>query len=411
MVERLFKHLVARRPGAVDIDDQLHIIISGECGDITRIPCSRARLRRLTTLISLFLFVPPLVFGAALFAAIDTGILSFYQQGSGCGLVAERGADTVEEGADDDTLGRTTLFLPETGDGDEEESLSTLPLDEKDGMPEDTPSEFAQEKPEKSGKREGGEKTAKKSAPLTEKERLQEEIERLKIEISALEEENQEQLRRFDQERREGFGAHIEELDKRRQKLDSLLQAVGIIVPRHKKVKIKSSAGVGGPFHELSPLERRQEDLIAWVDDYIHRLDKVPVGRPSSGQLSSPFGRRRDPFNGRTAYHDGLDFRAKIGTPIYAAADGVAVKAHSMRGYGKVVEIRHDKTYSTLYAHMNRITVKKGQKIKRGDKIGEVGNTGRSTGPHLHYEVHKNGIAVNPARFVKAAGLIKKRER
>ncbi len=97
--------------------------------------------------------------------------------------------------------------------------------------------------------------------------------------------------------------------------------------------------------------------------------------------------------------HNGMDFTANTGTPIYATGDGVVVKASRGSGFGNVVYIDHGFGYQTRYAHMNKFNTKKGKKVKRGDIIGYVGNTGLSSGPHLHYEVHKNGKVINPVNF------------
>jgi murein DD-endopeptidase MepM/ murein hydrolase activator NlpD len=120
------------------------------------------------------------------------------------------------------------------------------------------------------------------------------------------------------------------------------------------------------------------------------------------GFVGSPFGMRIDPFTGQPAMHAGLDFAAPPGTPIYAAAGGVVVTAEMHPIFGKMVEIDHGAELKTLYAHASRIDVKVGDIVRRGQKIAEVGSTGRSTGPHLHFEVHLAGRPQNPARFLAA---------
>ncbi len=100
--------------------------------------------------------------------------------------------------------------------------------------------------------------------------------------------------------------------------------------------------------------------------------------------------------------HKGSDFAAKHGTPIYATADGVVVHADWLSGYGRLVKIKHDFGIETRYAHLSKFRVKKGQRVSRGDHIGDMGNSGRSTGTHLHYEIRLNGRAVNPMNFIKA---------
>ena len=122
-------------------------------------------------------------------------------------------------------------------------------------------------------------------------------------------------------------------------------------------------------------------------------LMRTPV---KGARMSSGFGMRRHPVLGYNKMHKGIDFAARTGTPIYAAGDGIIEKAGWVGGYGKYVKIRHNSKLKTAYAHMSKIKVKNGSRVKQGDVIGYVGSTGRSTGPHLHYEVHKNGRQINP---------------
>lgn len=126
----------------------------------------------------------------------------------------------------------------------------------------------------------------------------------------------------------------------------------------------------------------------------------VPSSVPVDGPTSSGFGFRPDPFTGRAALHTGLDFPAEIGTPIMAAAGGMVVSTEHHPAYGKLVEIDHGNGLVTRYAHASRVLVKNGDLVKRGQNIAEVGNSGRSTGPHLHFEVVVEGVPQNPARFL-----------
>lgn len=125
---------------------------------------------------------------------------------------------------------------------------------------------------------------------------------------------------------------------------------------------------------------------------------KIPLAMPvkSAIRYSSGFGMR----GGRM--HKGTDMAGPVGTPLYATADGVVIYAGRLSGYGNVVKIQHDFGFVTVYAHQSRIRVEKGQRVSRGDRIGDMGNTGRSSGPHLHYEVRHNGKAINPMEFIKA---------
>jgi murein DD-endopeptidase MepM/ murein hydrolase activator NlpD len=146
--------------------------------------------------------------------------------------------------------------------------------------------------------------------------------------------------------------------------------------------------------------------------DYILKLAKAknnllaaipaiqPVRNENLKRMASGFGYRTDPFTKARKMHEGMDFTAKIGTPIFATGDGVVAKAdNTVSGYGNHVVIRHGFGYETLYGHLSKYKCRAGQRVKRGDIIGLIGSTGRSEGPHLHYEVHKNGTAVNPLNF------------
>ncbi|MFV8375188.1 M23 family metallopeptidase [Flavobacterium sp. LB1P71] len=125
-----------------------------------------------------------------------------------------------------------------------------------------------------------------------------------------------------------------------------------------------------------------------------------PVRNENLKQLASGFGYRTDPFTKARKMHKGMDFSANTGTPIYAAGDGVVSKAdNTASGYGNHIVIKHGYGYETLYGHLSKYKVRAGQHVKRGDIIGYVGSTGRSEGPHLHYEVHKDGNVVNPLNF------------
>lgn len=133
------------------------------------------------------------------------------------------------------------------------------------------------------------------------------------------------------------------------------------------------------------------------------RLTHVPAIQPVSSEdlrtLSSGFGRRRDPVYGTSRFHEGMDFASDIGTPVYATGDAKVVWADWKSGYGNLVELDHGYNYITRYGHLSEIKVQPGQLVKRGDLIALVGNTGKSTGPHLHYEVRYKGEAQNPVNF------------
>ena len=133
-------------------------------------------------------------------------------------------------------------------------------------------------------------------------------------------------------------------------------------------------------------------------------LSGIPQVMPADMRMiSSGFGYRSDPFNGGAAMHAGLDFRGNVGAPIHAAADGKVTFVGTKSGYGKVIEISHGNGMMTRYAHMSAWKARAGQVVSAGDMIGLIGSTGRSTGPHLHFEVRIHGRAVNPRPFLETA--------
>jgi murein DD-endopeptidase MepM/ murein hydrolase activator NlpD len=171
--------------------------------------------------------------------------------------------------------------------------------------------------------------------------------------------------------------------------------------------------GLGGAL----PLQSGLDSLSAQFDRQEAQLDVLenllrdrtidnallPSGMPvTHGYIASGYGERSDPFNGHQAIHLGLDFAAPEGTPVTAVADGVVTFAGVRSGYGNVVEIDHGNGYMTRYAHNSKIDAELGTRVRAGDDIAKVGSTGRSTGPHCHFEVWLNGRAVNPMAYVKS---------
>lgn len=165
----------------------------------------------------------------------------------------------------------------------------------------------------------------------------------------------------------------------------------------------------------LADLEKntgQRVDLLTVVESRlfdlkIHKM-MIPTQHPViDGNLGSDFGWRIDPINGGSALHTGLDFQASTGTPIVAAAGGVVVTQEYHGAYGNMLEVDHGNDLITRYAHASRVIVKKGDLIKRGQKIAEVGTTGRSTGPHLHFEVLVQGVPQDPQKFLNAGQSVK----
>jgi len=151
---------------------------------------------------------------------------------------------------------------------------------------------------------------------------------------------------------------------------------------------------------EVSIQERSFQELVEYLEDQKSLLASTPSIWPVKGWLTSIFGYRTSPFTGRREMHKGLDIATRNGTPIISPADGLVVFAGREGGFGNMIVIDHGYGITTRYGHCSSLDAKLGQKIKRGDVIARVGNTGRSTGPHVHYEVAVNGVSVNPSRYI-----------
>jgi murein DD-endopeptidase MepM/ murein hydrolase activator NlpD len=153
-----------------------------------------------------------------------------------------------------------------------------------------------------------------------------------------------------------------------------------------------------------SRIDRREQQLEV-LDDLLLankiKTDTFVAGRPiKRGWMSSRYGKRTDPFNGRLAWHAGVDFAGKQGSDVIAVASGIITWASDRYGYGKLVEINHGNGYKTRYAHGAEIKVKLGDVVRKGDVVAAMGSSGRSTGPHVHFEVYKNGRTVDPAAYL-----------
>jgi len=228
----------------------------------------------------------------------------------------------------------------------------------------------------------------------------------------------------------QGFALNM--LDYKRQMfllrdLDTKLRRVVSLGPRDRAQQV---LGIGGPdelgLQNLTSMgEKKQEEAIREMHQELTQLkgaasrqeaslqilmeyfeDKrslyasTPSVWPVRGWITSPFGNRTSPFSGILKFHEGLDIAAQTGTPVMSPADGVIVKAGFSTGYGNMIEISHGYGIKTIFAHNSRLSVKAGQRIKRGEVISYVGDSGSSTGPHLHYEVRLNGLPVNPVKYM-----------
>ena len=142
------------------------------------------------------------------------------------------------------------------------------------------------------------------------------------------------------------------------------------------------------------------ESLLEKLEDQRNFLASTPAIKPTTGWISSSFGYRKSPFTGRREFHSGLDIATRLGTPIVATADGVVNYVGRKGLLGNLVTINHGHGIITRYGHISKALVKRGAKVKRGETIALIGSTGRSTGPHVHYEVRLNGVPVNPKKYI-----------
>jgi len=191
----------------------------------------------------------------------------------------------------------------------------------------------------------------------------------------------------------------ISRLDERSKVIQSVIDHIGI------KVKTDEDPDhSGGPF--INPNDKNYEDkLISRTNQYLDVLNKIPLGRPVPGAISSKFGLRIDPIRHKKGFHPGIDFRGHTGDPIQATADGIVEKAGYNKTLGRYIFIAHGNGYETIFGHLNALLVKKGDTVTRGQVIGRIGNTGRSTGSHLHYGIRYNKKPINPIKYLQVAGL------
>jgi murein DD-endopeptidase MepM/ murein hydrolase activator NlpD len=193
----------------------------------------------------------------------------------------------------------------------------------------------------------------------------------------------------------------VADLNEKSRIIESILSSVGVDI----KVQV-SNENSGGPFTTSSVVTG--DELILRTDHYLDTFQNVPLGAPVPGVLTSRFGRRTDPINGKSAYHQGVDIRGRKGLDVKATANGIVKIENYDRGNGRYVLVDHGNGFITKYAHMKKSLVQKGDTVERGQVIGLVGSTGRSTGPHVHYEIHYDDKIVNPTRFVRIAKYLNK---
>lgn len=147
-------------------------------------------------------------------------------------------------------------------------------------------------------------------------------------------------------------------------------------------------------------IEKNLNILTTYFEEQALKLSGTPSVWPTKGWVTSPYGWRNDPFTGKRTFHWGIDIATHYGNPVVATADGVVIETKSEKIGGKIIKISHRGGYTTIYCHLSKFLVKPGQKVKRGDTIGLVGSTGKALGPHVHYEVKRDGKSLNPYYYI-----------
>lgn len=244
------------------------------------------------------------------------------------------------------------------------------------------------------------------------------------FELNKLRQETQEQRSKI-----HFFSSKIEDLEKQLSKLKDFDKRIRIIANLEKGQEMTSFMGMGGPspsdIREKLKAEKDEKGLVQQMRADVERLKSEAISQeeslsdlekllqtkkdvlvhtpsvwPAMGWVTSGFGFRTNPFTGLTQMHEGIDISNRVGTPVIATGDGIISDIGNDWAHGKILAISHGFGMITRYSHLNKVLVRVGQKVKRGDKIAEVGMSGKTTGPHLHYEVRLNGIPVNPMRYI-----------
>ncbi len=234
------------------------------------------------------------------------------------------------------------------------------------------------------------------SSQLNEKIHLKEQ---LALQVDNLQQLNSRQAETFQKEKTTLLNAAVTELEERSNMIERIISNIGLDVPAIST----DSNNSGGPF--IASRDSREREVLFRSNRYLKSITYLPLGRPIPGPVTSRFGHRTDPLNGKKGFHTGVDMRGHSGQKIIATADGVVKKAYFNASYGRYIEIDHGNGYLTKFAHLKKMLVKQGEHIKRGQNIGIVGSSGRSTGPHLHYEICLDNKPVNPSKFMRVDKL------
>jgi murein DD-endopeptidase MepM/ murein hydrolase activator NlpD len=239
----------------------------------------------------------------------------------------------------------------------------------------------------------------------TTREQLNRQLDEARSELAQMVQEKneltrnyQKQLADLKQDQETLIEGSISRLDERAKIIETVIDQLGV------KVKVEEDPEhSGGPYIALD--DTFCNKLISDTDRYLTILQKMPLGRPINTKISSRFGRRTDPLNKKRAFHAGIDFKGDTGDKVRTTGDALVKKTAYNKGLGYFIVLSHGNGYETMYAHLSKRLVQRGDRIKRGQVIGLVGNTGRSTGSHLHYEVRRYGKAINPMKYLQVGDM------
>jgi murein DD-endopeptidase MepM/ murein hydrolase activator NlpD len=219
--------------------------------------------------------------------------------------------------------------------------------------------------------------------------------------IADLKMQNLKQEAAFKEEKAQLMSTAVSQLHERSELIANVMSNIGVKLKKMKNTD--SSKNSGGPFIAIE--DNRFDQLIDKADQYLETLRSLPLGKPAPGATSSSYGPRMDPITHTAAFHPGIDIIGNTGDEVRATAEGKVLFAGDNGGYGNYILIDHGNQYTTGYGHLFKFRVKAGDHISRGQVIGLMGDTGRSTGPHLHYEISANGKTINPYKFLKVADI------
>lgn len=219
-----------------------------------------------------------------------------------------------------------------------------------------------------------------------------------------------------------GYKESIDELESTIQDFEDYRQKLNVMAGLKSEETISEEPGLGGPGvvqepalpdhaqdlarlqginHKAEGIQDNLLTLTKFFEDQTIVLAQTPSIMPTQGYWASPFGTRTDPFTGKKAFHPGVDIATQYGNPVITTADGIVISTKTEKMGGKTIKISHPQTgYVTVYCHLSKFMVKSGKRVKRGETIGLVGRTGRARGPHVHYEVRRDGKRLNPWRFI-----------